>query len=189
MQGEFSFRAVVHGKMSVFKAERISALVSARSPLERDLAANGLDTLSHSPEEMLWKEWKQQLVQITASVEVGLDFEDVEISDDQMMKVFEKARNLRETVKVQIENSQNMLQKVQKAQIAIIGPPNVGKSSLINYLAQEDVSIVTDIPGTTRDKVTKDITLGKQRIELIDTAGVRNTTDDPIERLGIAKSV
>lgn len=124
-----------------------------------------------------------------AKVEVGLDFEDVQLSDPQILQVFKDVQALRNEVWQQLTQSQKLLSRIRGSKVAIVGPPNVGKSSLMNYLAEEDVSIVTDIPGTTRDSLTKDITLGKLKIQLVDTAGVRPDSQDPIENMGIKKSL
>lgn len=164
-------------------------MIQAQSPLEREFAINAIQDRLAAKELAVWQTWKSSLLKLMASIEVGLDFEDVQISDLQMIKMFSDAHILRDEVREQLNHSKKLISTIRGAKVAIIGPPNVGKSSLMNYLAEEDISIVTDIPGTTRDSLGKEINLGKLKIQLIDTAGIRSDSTDVVEKIGIKKSL
>ena len=182
--GEFTQRAFLNGKMDLTEAEAVADLIAAQTKAEKDLAlaqlrggiSNELATL------------RERLLTFTSLIELELDFadhEELEFADrhqllDLAQEIDTKISNLVTSFK-----TGNAIK--QGIPVAIIGAPNVGKSTLLNALLGEDRAIVSDIQGTTRDTVEDTLVLGGMLFRFIDTAGMRET-DDTIENLGIQRS-
>ena len=182
--GEFTLRAFLNNKIDLTQAEAIADLISSTTEKSVRIANRSLQgEFSKHVDSVLAK-----LVAVRINVEAHLDFPDEEI-DVQQIKVI-KAKVL-ETVK-ELEKLQQAARRGERlhtgATIAIAGKPNVGKSSLINKLAQSDIAIVTEIPGTTRDPLTADVDIHGVPVRLIDTAGLRDT-NNVIENLGIERTL
>lgn len=181
--GEFTLRAFTNGRMNLSQSEAVADLIEAVTPQQHWLAVSQLrggyaDKL---------KELRQQLVDLTSLLELELDFsqEDIEFADRE---------NLRTTVDALKHEVRHLTDSFKEGNaikrgipVAIIGEPNVGKSTLLNALLGDDRAIVSDIPGTTRDTIEETLTIGGVTFRLIDTAGLR-TTDDELERIGIERS-
>ncbi|MCQ2197549.1 MAG: tRNA uridine-5-carboxymethylaminomethyl(34) synthesis GTPase MnmE [Bacteroidaceae bacterium] len=182
--GEFTQRAFLNGKMDLSQAEAVADLIASSNAATHRVAMNQMrGGITHRLAEM-----RQQLLTLTSLLELELDFseEDVEFADRQQLQDLSRS-TLDEIEKLRSSFSSGNAIK-NGIHVAIIGAPNVGKSTLLNQLLQDDKAIVSDIQGTTRDLIEDTITLGGYLFRFIDTAGIRHTSD-VIERLGIERSI
>ncbi len=182
--GEFTRRAFVNGRIDLTKAEAVIDILSARTRKGVDLAEEQLAGALFRRIDTI----RDELVHISALIEVALDFpdEDVEIADrDQLLEHLGKgvADPLRELVR--LSDSGRVFQ--DGISVVIVGRPNVGKSSLLNTLLQEDRALVTAVPGTTRDTIEEVIDIEGVPVRIVDTAGIRDHADE-VESLGIVRA-
>lgn len=181
--GEFTRRAFSNGRFDLSQAEAVADLISAQSAASHRLAMQQMKgNISQKLSSL-----HDQLLQLTALLELELDFseEDVEFAD--RTRLINLANEIDAEV-MRLTNSFKTGQAIKNGiPVAIIGAPNVGKSTLLNALLKEDRAIVSDIQGTTRDLIEDTITLGGYLFRFIDTAGIRHTQDE-IEQLGIERS-
>lgn len=181
--GEFSMRAFYNGKMDLAQAEAVADLIAAESKAAHRLAMHQMRG-GYSSEI---NDLREKLIEFAALIELELDFgeEDVEFANREDLK------KLVEKILVKINNLSDSFSngKVIKdgIPVAIIGEPNVGKSTLLNAILKEDKAIVSDIAGTTRDVIEDTININGMVFRFIDTAGIRETTDE-IEKMGIART-
>lgn len=182
--GEFTQRAYLNGKMDLAQAEAVADVIAADSKAALRVAQNQL----RGEYSAAFKELRDALVRLSALVELELDFseEEVEFASREMIiglaeSAIAKMSRLRDSYRVG-----NALKN--GVPVAIVGAPNVGKSTLLNALLGEDRAITSDIPGTTRDTVEESIVIEGVRYRFIDTAGIRET-EQVIERLGIERSL
>ena len=182
--GEFTQRAYLNGKMDLAQAEAVADVIAADSKAALRVAQSQL----RGEYSAAFKELRDALVRLSALVELELDFseEEVEFASREMIiglaeSAIAKMSRLRDSYRVG-----NALKN--GVPVAIVGAPNVGKSTLLNALLGEDRAITSDIPGTTRDTVEESIVIEGVRYRFIDTAGIRET-DQMIERLGIERSL
>jgi tRNA modification GTPase len=181
--GEFTQRAVMNGRIDLAQAEAINDLVNADSEQSARLALAGMQGALSQLSEPL----KEALLTIIAQIEVNIDYPEYDaeqVTLTQLAPHVEAFIARCHRILIEAQSGQRMAQGVKTA---IIGQPNVGKSSLLNALLNEDKAIVTDIPGTTRDVVEGTIRLQNVTLHLMDTAGLR-ASDDRVEQLGIAKT-
>jgi tRNA modification GTPase len=183
--GEFTRRAFANGRLDLAEVEGLSDLVAAETASQRSQAlalAGGV--LSRAADD-----WRSRCLAILAEAEAGLDFAEDEA--DVAARIDEAARHQLLALVTELDrllaDSHRAARIREGLAIAVTGPPNVGKSSLVNALSARDAAIVTAIPGTTRDAIEVPLDLGGAAATLIDTAGLRDT-DDPIEREGIARA-
>jgi tRNA modification GTPase len=181
--GEFSRRAFVAGRMDLLEAEGIADLVNAETEAQRRQA---LRQMSGGLGELI-SGWTQRLKRVLAFQEALIDFPDEHLPDDVETSLLSDMQSLAEEMEVQIAKAPQGERLREGLVFAIVGAPNVGKSSLLNALARRDVAIVSPTPGTTRDILEIRVDLGGVPITLIDTAGLRET-DDPVEAEGVRRA-
>lgn len=181
--GEFSQRAYINGKIDLIQAESISDLINAESEATARSALKSLKGKFSKHIELI----NQQLINLRMFVEATLDFPEEDIEFIIEAKIRDKLAALATEIKLLLSNTKQGVLLNNGANIVIIGRPNVGKSSLLNTLANEDIAIVTDIAGTTRDTIKEKIIINGIALNIIDTAGIRST-DDIVEQLGINRA-
>ena len=183
-KGEFTFRSFLNGNIDLSQAEAVSDLISSNSENSHKMAINHIKGVFSNK----IKELRKDLINLSSLLELELDFseEDVEFANREQL----------ENLLDEILSFNNLLLDSYKLNnvikdginVLILGKPNVGKSTILNGLLEEDKAIISDIPGTTRDVLEDTITIGGNLLRFIDTAGIRKT-DDKIEKIGIEKAL
>jgi tRNA modification GTPase len=181
--GEFTMRAFLNGRIDLTQAEAVRDLIESQTLFQAKTAAQQLEgALSRRI-----KPAKQLLVELIATLEAGVDFAEDDVSVLPSNEILARLAALRAPLQ-QLKDSFTYGKVIHDGlTLAIVGRPNVGKSSLFNRLVSQDRAIVTAVPGTTRDLVTETVSLGGIPLRLIDTAGIRPAGDEA-ERIGIQKS-
>ena len=178
--GEFTKIAFQNGKINLLKAESISDLISSETEIQRRQAIKIMSGKSSDKFNSL----RQKLLKILSNIEAKIDFPEDDLPDDILNNILLKAKNVRQEIE-KILNDQKVGEKIREGfKIAIIGPVNAGKSSLLNYLSKRDVAIVSEIAGTTRDVIETYLNLDGYPVIISDTAGIRESIDE-IEKKGI----
>lgn len=181
--GEFTKWAFENGKISLDEAESIIGEISAESESELKASLN----LAEGKLKGKIKQLQENLTESIAQIEATLDYPEEDFEKSAKDNIFYKLEEVEKQIDIFIKDSQNARFIKSGINIAIVGSPNVGKSSLLNALIGEDRAIVTDIAGTTRDVLTESIFYRGIRLNFIDTAGIRES-DDKVEKIGIEKS-
>ena len=181
--GEFSRRAFRNGKMDLTEAEAIADLIDADTAAARRQA---LWQLQGGLSE-IYQSWRSDLIELVALAEASLDFSDEPIPGDLEIRIRQGAAELRGALDAHLAGGDHAERLRDGLRVVLSGPPNVGKSSLLNALARRDAAIVTDIPGTTRDVLEVKLDLGGYPVTLYDTAGIRDS-EDPIEQEGVRRA-
>jgi len=181
--GEFSERAFLNGKIDLTQAEAIADLIDASSRSAARAAVQGLSgRFARVVDEL-----DRQLTRLRVYVEAAIDFVDEPIDFLAEGEVAAGINQLRETIAHWLAVGEQGLLLRHGVRVAIVGAPNVGKSSLLNALLGEERAIVTDLPGTTRDIVRESIVVDGLTLHLLDTAGIR-LANDPVEQIGVART-
>ena len=184
-RGEFSKRAFLNGRIDLSQAEAISDMVTANNDEAAKLALRGIQgNISH-----FIKDLKEDLIQIITQIEVNIDYPEYDdVEELTAEKLLPRSVSLRENMDDIIQRSRHVSLMKDGISTVIVGKPNVGKSSLLNALLDEEKAIVTDIAGTTRDIVEGTIRLDSVVLNMIDTAGIHETKET-IEKMGVEKSL
>ncbi len=183
--GEFTKRAFLNGRIDLIEAEGVMDLINSKTEKSRKLAINQVN----GEVSKLIKNLRQQIIELLANIEVNIDYpeyEDIEIMT--INKIKEKTQDIESKLKNILDKSKDSKLIKDGIKTIIIGSPNVGKSSILNRLLNENKAIVTDIAGTTRDIVEGTISIDGIILNIIDTAGIRKT-DDLVEKIGVKKSL
>ena len=183
--GEFTKRAFLNGRIDLTESEGVMDLINSETELTRKMAINELS----GNVSRLIEDTREEIISLISNIEVNIDYpeyEDIEVVT--INKIKEKVREIKEKLLKTLKLSEDGKILKDGIKTVILGKPNVGKSSLLNALLEEEKAIVTDVKGTTRDIVEGSILVGGVKLNLIDTAGVRKS-DDIVEKIGIEKSL
>lgn len=181
--GEFSERGFINGKIDLLQAEAIADLITAETETAAKLASASLSGAFSA----LVTELSNQLNELRALTEASIDFPEEDIDVLERHSVVSRLTDCNTTIEQLLNDVATSQRKTQHYRAVLIGAPNAGKSSLLNALARDDIAIVTDVPGTTRDTLKQSIKTGDVVLDLIDTAGIRQT-DDVIEQEGVKRA-
>ncbi len=182
--GEFSKRAFLNGKMDLTKAEAVSKLIEAKSVEAAKILAKQLK----GDLKVFIDEGREAMLKVAAYAEVMIDYAEEEIPEDILSGMIQQLDTLIENMERIVTSSHRRKGLIDGFRVAIIGKPNVGKSSLLNALLSYERAIVSDIAGTTRDTIEEQVRIGGHLIRLIDTAGIREAKDQ-VEQIGVERSL
>lgn len=181
--GEFTRRAFAHDKLDLTQAEALADAVDAET---RAQAKQALRQMGGALKE-LYDDWRRRLIHALAHLEAVIDFPDEDLPADVAAKVWPDVAALEADITRHLDDGGRGERVREGLRIAILGPPNAGKSSLLNWLARRDAAIVSAIPGTTRDVIEVHLDLGGYAVTVVDTAGLRESTDE-IEQEGVRRA-
>ena len=183
--GEFTRRAFENGRLDLTEVEGLADLIVAETPAQRRHAFRQLKGLIGDRAD----EWRRKVIEALALVEARIDFSDeADVPEDLVTPALYAAQQLRSTIGEALANSGRGERLREGLVVAIAGPPNAGKSTLLNRLARREAAIVSPIPGTTRDVIEVHLNLGDYPVTLLDTAGVRDSRD-PVEQEGVRRAL
>jgi tRNA modification GTPase len=181
--GEFSRRSLMNDKLDLLQTEGLADLINSETEKQRSMAISGLS----GKLSKFVNETNEKLRLMLANTEALIDFTDEDLPKNILNKILEQNKNIIKTIKKEIINSEISKPIREGFVVSIIGKPNTGKSSFINYISKKEVSIVTNIPGTTTDAITSTIDIDGYKFTFIDTAGLRKHKNK-IEEIGIKKT-
>jgi|TARA_B100002003_G_scaffold6997_1_gene6238 tRNA modification GTPase len=178
--GEFTKRAFQNGRINLMKAESIGDLISAETEIQRKQAVKIMNGKSSD----IFNSWREKLLKILSHVEAKIDFPDEDLPKEILLEIKQTSEQVSNEI-IKVLNDQKVGEIIREGfKIAIVGPTNVGKSSLLNYLSKRDVAIVSETAGTTRDVIETHLNLDGYPVVISDTAGIRDSKDE-IETKGI----
>ena len=178
--GEFTKRAFQNGRINLLKAESIGDLISSETEIQRKQALKIMSGKSADK----FNSWRKKLLKILSHIEAKIDFPDEDLPKNIIREVQKTSNNVLSEIKKTLDDKKVGERIREGFKIAIIGPTNAGKSSLLNYLSKRDAAIVSEIAGTTRDVIETHLNLDGYPVVLSDTAGIRNSKNE-IEKKGI----
>mgnify|MGYP000728076137 CR=1 FL=1 len=182
--GEFSKRAFFNGRIDLSEAEAIAQLIEAKSEdAAKILAAQMKGSLKEYIEKI-----RDEIIHILAYSEVSIDYAEEDLPQNLVTQIKEKLNTLKKSLDSTLLASKSREGLMQGFRVAIVGKPNVGKSSLLNALLNYNRAIVSEIAGTTRDTIEEQVKIGTHLIRIVDTAGIREASDE-IEKIGIQRSL
>ncbi len=182
--GEFTKIAFQNNKINLLKAESIGDLIAAETELQRKQALR----IMTGDSSKKFNFWREELIKILADIEAKIDFPDEDIPENLYVNIKNKCEKIMKEIKATLDDNKAGEIIREGFKIAIIGPPNVGKSSLLNYLSKREVAIVSEKAGTTRDVIEIYLDLEGIPIIISDTAGIRDSSDE-IERKGVKLAI
>lgn len=183
--GEFTKRAFLNGKFDLTAAEGIADLIEAETIMQHKQAIRQ----AGGALELLYGEWRKNLLRIISLLEAYIDFPDEDIPNAVLTEVMNISTKLKDELTSYLNDNRRGELLRSGIELAIVGAPNVGKSSLLNFLMQREIAIVSNIAGTTRDVIEGHLDIGGYPIILQDTAGIRSGSDDLIEQEGIKRAI
>ncbi|AVP88111.1 tRNA modification GTPase TrmE [Candidatus Phycorickettsia trachydisci] len=183
--GEFSKRAYINGKFDLIQAEGLVDLINAETQMQHKQAMQQSSGLLSG----LYESWRKSLLKVMSYLEAYIDFPEEGISSKVLGEIERNIQTLKQQMKNHLDDHNRGEVIREGINLSIFGPPNVGKSSLINYIANKNVAIVSPMPGTTRDSIETFIDIQGYPVCVMDTAGIRNNTYDVIELEGIKRAV
>ena len=183
--GEFSKRAFLNGKMDLTSAEGLADLIDSETEMQHRQA---MRHMSGEFEELCDK-WRGELLKSLSLLEAYIDFPDEEVPASVLNSTQEIITNLSNSLEAKLQDNRRGERLRHGITMAVLGEPNVGKSTLMNFLSQRDVSIISDIAGTTRDVVETHLDIGGYPIILADTAGLRKDVSDIVEKEGVNRAM
>ena len=182
--GEFSKRAFLNGRIDLSEAEAIAGLIEAKSEdAAKILASQMKGSLREYVEKI-----RDEIIHILAYSEVSIDYAEEDLPENLILQIKERLNALKISLESTLRASRAREGMMQGFRVAIVGKPNVGKSSLLNSIVNFNRAIISDIAGTTRDTIEEQIKIGTHLIRLVDTAGIRESNDE-IEKIGIERSL
>jgi tRNA modification GTPase len=182
--GEFTRRAFENGKLDLTAVEGLADLIAAETPTQRQLAFRQLKGLIGDRADA----WRQRLIEALALVEAGIDFSDeADVPENLLRPALHAAQQLRDEIAALLADGGRGERLRDGLVVAIAGPPNAGKSTLLNRLARREAAIVSPHPGTTRDVIEVHLDLGGYPVTVLDTAGIRDSKD-PVEQEGVSRA-
>ena len=182
--GEFTRRAFDNGKMDLTSAEGLADLINAETQSQRRQALRQMEGKLAD----LYEGWRQEIITAMAYLEADIDFSDEEIPDDVTLRVKPIVEKLFGMIKSHLADGHRGERLRHGLQVVILGAPNAGKSTLLNYLSRRDVAIVSDVAGTTRDLLEVHLDMSGFAVTIVDTAGLRDS-DDQVEAEGIRRAI
>ena len=181
--GEFTRRALENGNLDLTQVEGLADLIESETEAQRRLAIRSMDGALSSKVQ----EWRKDLIRAVSLIEATIDFADEDIPTDVTPEVLGLINKTQTDIKSEIKGSFAAERIREGFEIAIVGPPNIGKSTLLNALAGRDAAITSDMAGTTRDVIEVKMDISGFAVTLLDTAGIRETTDK-IEKIGVDRA-
>lgn len=182
--GEFTRRAFDNGKMDLTSAEGLADLINAETESQKRQALRQMDGNLAT----LYEGWRHEIISAMAYLEADIDFSDEDIPDDVTTRIQPIVEKLKNEIENHLADGHRGERLRHGLQVVILGAPNAGKSSLLNYLSRRDVAIVSDIAGTTRDLLEVHLDISGFPVNVVDTAGLRES-DNKIEKEGIRRAV
>ncbi len=183
-QGEFTKRAFLNGRIDLTQAEAIIDIINAKTQSSHEISVSHLEgRLSKQINELI-----ENIINLLANIEVNIDFPEYDEDVITINKVKEESINMLNKIETIINTADTGKIYKEGIKTLIIGKPNVGKSSLMNFLLNENRAIVTEIPGTTRDTIEEQVNINGIPLNIIDTAGIRKTEDE-VEKIGVEKAL